>query len=83
MFYSNPFDMLPQVHPFVLSVMECFRAMFFALHATLELRKLNFDALWIQNVPNIPSTFDSVGNFSLGGTTRNYLTKIIGKLDPI
>jgi hypothetical protein len=50
--------MLLQVHPFVFSVMECLKAMSFALHATLELKVLNYDTLWIENILNIPSTFD-------------------------
>jgi hypothetical protein len=50
--------MLPQVHPFVFNVMECLKVMSFALHATLELRELNYDTLWIENALNIPSTFD-------------------------
>ncbi len=27
--------------------------------------------------------FNTLANFSLGGTTRNHFVKIIGKLDPI
>jgi hypothetical protein len=50
--------MLPEVHPFVFSVMEGLKAMSFALHATLELKVLNYDTLWIENTLNIPSTFD-------------------------
>jgi hypothetical protein len=65
MFSSNPFNLLPQVHPFVLSVVECLKVMSFALHATLELRYLNYDTLWIENVPNIPSTFDGDVFFEL------------------
>jgi hypothetical protein len=65
MFSSNPFDMLPQVHPFVLNVMECLKAMCFALHAILELKELNNDTLWIENAPSIPSTFDGDVFFEL------------------
>ncbi len=65
MFSSNPFDMLFQVHPFVLSVMECLKAMSFALHATLELKELNYDTLWIENTPSIPSSFDGDVFFEL------------------
>jgi hypothetical protein len=57
MFSSNLFDMLLQVHPFVLSVVECLKAMSFTLHATLELRELNYETFWIENAPSIPSTF--------------------------
>jgi hypothetical protein len=31
----------------------------------LELKELNFDTLWIQNAPNIPSTFDGDVFFEL------------------
>jgi hypothetical protein len=65
MFSSNLFNMVPQVHLFVPSVMECLNAMTFALRATLELRELNYDTLWIENVPNIPSTFDGDVFFEL------------------
>ncbi len=50
--------MLHQVYPFVLSVVECLKTMYFALHATLELKELDYDTLWSENAPNIPSTFD-------------------------
>jgi hypothetical protein len=50
--------MLPQVPPFVFSVVEWLKTMSFSLHATLELKKLDYDTLWIENAPNIPSTFD-------------------------
>jgi hypothetical protein len=49
--------MLLQVHLFVFNVLECFKAMSFALHATLELKKMNYDTLWIENAPSIPSIF--------------------------
>jgi len=32
--------------------------MSFSLHATLELKELDYDTLWIENATNIPSTFD-------------------------
>jgi hypothetical protein len=38
--------------------MEGLKAMSFALHATLGLKVLNYDTLWIENILNIPSTFD-------------------------
>jgi len=45
--------------------MECLKAMSFALHATLELRELSYDTLWIENALNIPSTFDGDVLFEL------------------
>jgi hypothetical protein len=43
--------------PFVLSVVNCLRVMF-ATHASFELRELNYDKFWIENVRCIPTTFD-------------------------
>jgi hypothetical protein len=57
--------MLLQVHPFAFNVMECLKAMSFALHATSELKVLNYDIIWIENTFNIPSTFDGDVFFEL------------------
>jgi len=43
---------------FFLSVMDCFKVMYFAPYATLELKELNYNTLWIKNVPSIISAFD-------------------------
>jgi hypothetical protein len=45
--------------------MDCFKAMSSAPNATLELKELNYDKFWIENVPNIPSTFDGDVFFEL------------------
>jgi hypothetical protein len=45
--------------------MDCFKAMSFAAHATLELKQLNYDTFWIENAPYIPSTFDGDVFFEL------------------
>jgi hypothetical protein len=39
--------------------------MSFAVHAALELKELNYDTLWIENTPSIPSSFDGDVFFEL------------------
>ncbi len=43
--------------PYFFSVMDFLKVMSFAPHATLELKELNYNTFWIENAPNIPSTF--------------------------
>jgi hypothetical protein len=38
--------------------MDYFRVMYFAPYATLELKELNYNTLWIKNVPSIIFAFD-------------------------
>jgi hypothetical protein len=51
--------------PYFFSVVDCLKAMSFAPHATLKLRKLNYDTFKIENVLSIPSTFDGDVFFEL------------------
>jgi hypothetical protein len=51
--------------PSFINVLDYFRAIFFAPHATSKLKELNYDTLQIENVVNIPSTFDGDVLFEL------------------
>jgi hypothetical protein len=51
--------------PSFFSVADYLKAMSFAPHATLKLKKLNYDTFKIENVPSIPSTFDGDVPFEL------------------
>jgi hypothetical protein len=44
--------------PFVLSVMDCFKAMSLAAHASSKLLDLNYDGFCIEIVPCISTTFN-------------------------
>jgi hypothetical protein len=44
--------------PFVLSVVECLKAMSFTTHVNFELKYLNYDNFHIEIVPCIPNTFN-------------------------
>jgi hypothetical protein len=51
--------------PSFFNVVDCLKAMSFAPHATLKLKKLNYDTFKIENVPSIPCTFDGDVPFEL------------------
>jgi hypothetical protein len=51
--------------PFFPNVVDCFKLMSFAPHATFELREVNYNRFCIKNVPCIPTTFDGDVLFEL------------------
>jgi hypothetical protein len=53
------------IDPSFLSVVHYFKLMFFAPHATFELKEVSFDTFRIKNVPCIPTTFDGDVLFEL------------------
>jgi hypothetical protein len=57
MFCSNP-KVVGVLSPRFLSVVDCFKLMSFAHHATSELKQVNYDTFWIKNAPYILVTFD-------------------------